>query len=136
VARLDAQLAGLDIVEVAGEGGLPVDTVAGVYFGVGGRLALGWLSQQIVALPARSHWQGLARLAMRSDLSSLARELARSVLKDAGAERDAAALIERWSGQRGFRLGRCQQLLGELQPLARLDPSMLAVLLRELRALV
>ncbi|RVT49752.1 NAD-glutamate dehydrogenase [Rubrivivax albus] len=136
VARLDAQLSGLDIVEVAGELGLPVDTVAGVYFGVGGRLALGWLSQQIVALPARSHWQGLARLAMRSDLSSLARELARSVLKDAGAERDAAALIEHWSGQRGFRLGRCQQLLGELQPLARLDPSMLAVLLRELRALV
>ena len=136
VARLDAQLAGLDIVEVAGELGLPVDTVAGVYFGVGGRLALGWLSQQIVALPARSHWQGLARLAMRSDLSSLARELARSVLEDAAAERDAPALIERWSAQRGFRLDRCHQLLADLQPLARLDMAMLSVLLRELRSLV
>ncbi len=136
VARLDAQLSGLDIVEVASELGLPVDTVAGVYFGVGGRLALGWLSQQIVALPARSHWQGLARLAMRSDLSSLARELARSVLKDAGAERETETLIERWSAQRGFRLGRCRQLLADLQPLARLDMAMLSVLLRELRSLV
>jgi glutamate dehydrogenase len=136
VARLDAQLAGLDIVEVAGEGGLPVDTVAGVYFGVGGRLALGWLSQQIVALPARSHWQGLARLAMRSDLSSLARELARSVLRDAGGDRDAPALIGRWSARRGFRLDRCHQLLADLQPLARLDMAMLSVLLRELRSLV
>jgi glutamate dehydrogenase len=136
VARLDAQLSGLDIVEVASELALPVDTVAGVYFGVGGRLALGWLSQQIVALPARSHWQGLARLAMRSDLSSLARELARSVLKDAGTERETETLIERWSAQRGFRLNRCRQLLADLQPLARLDMAMLSVLLRELRSLV
>jgi glutamate dehydrogenase len=136
VARLDAQLAGFDIVEVGSELGQPVETVARVYFGVGGRLALGWLSQQIVALPSRSHWQGLARLAMRSDLSSLARELARSVLKDAGAERDAPTLIERWESQRRFRLDRCHQLLADLQPLARLDQSMLSVLLRELRALV
>ncbi|MCB1995809.1 MAG: NAD-glutamate dehydrogenase, partial [Rhodoferax sp.] len=78
----------------------------------------------------------LARLAMRSDLSSLARELARSVLKEAGAERDAAALIERWASQRGFRMDRCRQLLADLQPLARLDQSMLSVLLRELRSLV
>jgi glutamate dehydrogenase len=136
VARLDAQLAGFDIVEVGAELGQPVETVAGVYFGVGGRLEFGWLSQQIVALPARSHWQGLARLAMRSDLSSLARELARSVLKDAGTERDAATLIERWSAQRSFRLDRCRQLLADLRPLSTLDMSMLSVLLRELRSLV
>ena len=51
VARLDAQASGLDIVEVAAECGANIDTVAGVYFGVGGRLGLGWVSQQIVALP-------------------------------------------------------------------------------------
>ena len=80
VARLDGQVAGLDIVQLAGELAAPVETVAGVYFGVGGRLELGWLAQQIAALPADSHWQALARVAMRDDLSSLARKLARSVL--------------------------------------------------------
>jgi glutamate dehydrogenase len=70
VARLDAQVAGLDIVEVGAESGATVDTVAGVYFGVGGRLDLGWLSQQIATLAADNHWQALARVAMRDDLSS------------------------------------------------------------------
>ena len=59
---------------------------------------LGWLSQQIVALPADSHWQGLARLAMRSDLSSLARELARSVLQGRRRRARGRALIERLGG--------------------------------------
>ncbi len=58
VARLDAQVAGLDIVEVGAEIGAEVETVAGVYFGVGGRLDLGWVSQQIAALPAASPLAG------------------------------------------------------------------------------
>jgi glutamate dehydrogenase len=140
VARLEAQLSGLDIVEVGAELQVPVETVAGVYFGVGGRLKLGWLAQQIAALPADSHWQGLARLAMRSDLSSLARELARSVLrgqlKGRSSVAEPAALIGGWEQQRDFQLNRCLQLLGDLKPLSALDMAMLSVLLRELRALV
>ena len=138
VARLDALAAALDIVEVAAELGVEVDDVAGVYFGVGGRLELGWLSQQVVQLPADTHWQRLARLAMRSDLSALARELAHSVLRaGAGAApADAAARIAAWEGQREFQLTRCRQLLADLRPTPVLDMSMLSVLLRELRALV
>jgi len=139
-ARLDAQVAGLDIVEVAEDMASTIETVAGVYFGVGGRLSLGWLSQQISGLASDSHWQGLARVAMGNDLSSLARELAHSVLKS-GARAgqrpaDAKALIEAWQAQREFKLARCHQLLADLKPLATLDMAMLSVLLRELRALV
>ena len=136
VARLDAQGAGLDIVEVAAEADIDIGTVAGVYFGVGGRRELGWLSQQIDALPADSHWQALARLAMRRDLSSLARELARSVLKGSAPGSDATALIDAWEVQREFTLARCRQLVADLKPLATLDMAMLSVLLREMRALV
>ncbi len=136
VARLDAQAAGLDIVEIASESGLDIETVAGAYFGVGGRLSLGWVSQQIVALPVDSHWQALARLAMRSDLSSLARELARSVLKGVKGPAEADSLIRDWEGQREFKLKRGRQLLSDLRALSSLDMAMLSVLLRELRALV
>jgi len=135
VARLESLFSGLDIVEVSGETGRPVETVAGVYFGVGGRLDLGWLSHQIGALPAETHWQGLARVALRDDLSSLARALASSVLRGGDASA-APALIERWESQRPFQLGRCRQLLADLKPAASLDMAMLSVLLRELRALV
>ena len=138
VARLDAQRAALDIVEVAAELQTAIETVGGVYFGVGGRLELGWLGHQIAALPVDTHWQGLARLAMRNDLSSLARELTRSALKGEGRSSvaEAEALIDAWQAQREFKLNRCRQLLTDLKPLPVLDMAMLSVLLRELRTLV
>jgi glutamate dehydrogenase len=73
---------------------------------------------------------------MRNDLTSLARELARSVLTGADVKADASALIDRWQAQREFKLARARQLLSDLQPLSSLDMAMLSVLLRELRALV
>jgi len=136
VARLDAQVAGLDIVEVAAEVGAPVETVSGVYFGVGGRLDLGWVAQQIAALPADDHWQALARVAMRDDLSSLARELARSVLRGVASPAGPDGLIAAWESERDFKLARCRQLLSDLRPTKALDMAMLSVLLRELRSLV
>jgi glutamate dehydrogenase len=138
VARLDAQMAALDIVEVGAEIGAAVGSVAGIYFGVGGRLDLGWLSEQIGQLPADSHWQGLARVAMRDDLSSLARALARSVLRtgEAAPAAQPSAMMGAWEAQREFQLARCRQLLSDLRPTPALDMAMLSVLLRELRSLV
>jgi glutamate dehydrogenase len=136
VARLDTSFAALDIVEAGLDSGAPVDTVAGVYFGVGGRLDLGWVSQQIATLTADSHWQGLARVALRDDLSSLAGSLARSVLQSGAPGQDAQALIAAWEAQRLFQLRRCSDLLADLKPAGALDMAMLSVLLRELRALV
>ena len=93
---------------------------------------------QIGKLPANSHWQGLARVAMRDDLSALARALARSVLHTGTASSSAkpAALIDAWEAQREFQLARCRQLLADLKPAPALDMAMLSVLLRELRSLV
>jgi glutamate dehydrogenase len=138
VARLEPQFSALDIVEVSGATNSAIDTVAGVYFGVGGKLDLGWLSHEIATLRADTHWQGLARVALRDDLSALARGLATSVLRGADGQRDAspAALIAAWEGQRAFQLTRCRQLLADLKPAATLDLAMLSVLLRELRALI
>ncbi len=135
VARLDALFAGLDIVEVAGETGYEVGTVAGVYFGVGGRLDLHWLSQQIASMPAATHWQGLARVALRDDLSSLSRGLAGAVLRLSPQLKSSQALILAWEAQRQFQLRRCDQLLADLKPTPALDLAMLSVLLREFRAL-
>ena len=112
---------------MSAETGATVETVAGVYFGVGGRLDLGWLSQQIRRLNAASHWQGLARVALRDDLTLLARALANSVLRaeaadasdaahpaDATAGSGAPARIAAWQAKREFQLARCGQLLAEL----------------------
>ena len=136
VARLDAQFSGLDIVEIGADTGRSVDTVASVYFGLGGRLELGWLSQQIVALPSVERWQGLARVALRNELPSVARGLAKAVLAERPGLDDTEALLAAWEAKRAFGLSRCHQLIAEMRPAAGLDLAMVSVALRELRALI
>jgi glutamate dehydrogenase len=136
VARMDAQVSGLDIVEVSAETGTAVETVASIYFGVGGLLDLGWMSHQIAVLPTDSHWQALARVAMRNDLSSLARDLTRSVLTAGASAGDAGKQIEHWQAQQAAQLARCQQVLADVKPAPVVDMAMLSVLLRETRSLV
>jgi hypothetical protein len=97
VARLDASFSALDIVEVS------LDTARGRH---GGRRLLrrrraagprlGVAADR--ALTADSHWQGLARVALRDDLSALAGSLARSVLQSASARPGAEALDRRVGG--------------------------------------
>ncbi|MBN8442466.1 MAG: NAD-glutamate dehydrogenase [Thauera sp.] len=136
IAQLGELFSALDIVEIGAETGRTVDTVAGVYFGLGGRLELGWLSQQIATLPADSRWAALARVAQRDALSRVARGLAQSVLALSPAEADTAALIEAWEAQREVPLARCRQLLAELRPNPTLDLAMVSVSLQQLRALI
>ena len=136
IAELGEHFSGLDIVEIGAETGRSVDTVGGVYFGLGGRLDLGWLSQQIAALPAGTRWAALARVAQRDALSRVARGLAQSVLVPNPSETDPAALIAGWEAQREVALSRCRQLLAELRPNPALDLAMVSVSLQQLRALI
>ncbi|KAI5913226.1 NAD-glutamate dehydrogenase [Thauera sp. 2A1] len=136
VAQLDAQFSALDIVEIAGDTARSVETVAEVYFGLGGRLDLGWLSHQIGAMPAAGHWTALARVALRDDLTALAHGLTQSVLDLNPQEHDTGTLLAAWEAHRDAHLARYRQLLAELRPAATLDLAMLSVSLRQLRALI
>ena len=125
----------LDIVEIATETKRSVENVAGVYFGVGGRLDLSWLRKQIGGLPVDSHWQTLAKAALRDDVSGLQRELTSRVLKLSPKVKEPDALIKEWEAHNKSVLGRSHQVLADLQSAGNLDLSMLSVALRELRNL-
>jgi glutamate dehydrogenase len=125
----------LDIVEIAIETKRSVEEVAGVYFGVGGRLDLSWLRKQIGGLPADSHWQTLAKAALSDDVSCLQRELTSLILKLSPEKKVPDALIKKWETKNDSALGRSRQMLAELQSAGNLDLSMLSVALRELRNL-
>ncbi len=93
LVRFDPLYSALDIAEVATETKRSVGEVAGVYFVVGGRLNLSWLHKQIGGLPADSHWQALAKAALRDEFSDLQRELTSLVLKLGPPARVPDALI-------------------------------------------
>ena len=135
IAGIDELYAALDLVMVAEETGRPEALAASVYFALGDRFDLHWLSQQISALPADTHWQALARTALRDDLSTQARNLAAVVLRNAPQIDAVDELIAIWAAGRQFQIERCRQLFADLRSADLIDMSMLSVLLRELRSL-
>ena len=136
VARVDAMYSVLDIVEISQELKREVALAAAVYFALAGKLGLRWLSGQVTNLPYESHWQAMARAAMRDDLANLQRQLAGCVLKHSPELVDPAALIDAWEKHHSKALARMREVMADLQSARESDLAMLSVMLRELRVLV
>ncbi len=135
VASLDPLFAALDIVEVASAKQQPVERVAGIYFDLATRLGLPELRDQIAALPADQHWQGLARGAMLDDLASLQCAITGEALNGFDESVASDKLVGVWQSRNQRAIERTQQLLAELKNAPTMDVSMLSVALRELRHL-
>jgi glutamate dehydrogenase len=124
----------LDIAEIAEARKLPLEPTAEVHTGVGERLGLDRMRQQIELLPAESFWQGLAKLALADDLSDLQRSIALEAL--GRHQGDAKQVLDAWEQGNRQALERAQRLLVELRETPVGDLAMLSVALRELRNLV
>jgi glutamate dehydrogenase len=133
VASADTLPAALDLVEVAEALGRDVRAVAEVYFGLGGRLEFPWLRARIAGLPAESHWQTLARAALRDDLAGMQRNLTADLLRGAGAAADAGRAIAAWEEANRPLLERFRQVHADLRAQQTLDLAMVSVAMRELR---
>ena len=135
VAGLDELYSALDLVELTDETGRDQRTAAMVYYALGGRFDLHWLGHQISSLSADTHWQSLARTALRDDLSLQARNLAANVLRLSPDLTDPVELMNAWETQRGTQIERSQQLFADIKGSPSIDMPMLSVTLRELRNL-
>jgi glutamate dehydrogenase len=130
VAALDALFSALDIVEVADSLKRDIDAVARVHFALAGELDFPWLRAVIGRLPVDSHWDTLAKAALRDDLASLLRALSEDVLSASDTNPIAA-----WKSRNAVRHERFQQILTDLRAVESPDLAMLSVALRELRNL-
>jgi glutamate dehydrogenase len=136
VARLDAMYSVLDIVEISQETKRPVELSASVYFALVGKLKLRWVAAQISSLPSDTHWQSMARAAIRDDLANLQRQLTTGVLGLSPSLDDSAKLIGAWEQHHAKALTRMYEVVEDLKKARETDLAMLSVLLRELRVLV
>jgi glutamate dehydrogenase len=125
-----------DIVETAAATAQDVAAVAHVYFALGDRLALDWLSRRIAALPAEGHWQGLARGALRDDVAGLQRALTIDVLHEASGAVGAEAWLAAWESAHRTARERALKVVEEVRGAPTPDLAMVSVALRELRNLV
>lgn len=133
VAASDGLFAALDIAEIAEATGRSLAEVGEVHFGLGARLGLGKLRQQISALASDSYWQSLAKVALGDDLADLQRAITHEVVSE--GQGGAAQMLAAWETRARSAIERAQRLLVELGDAKTADLAMLSVALRELRNL-
>jgi glutamate dehydrogenase len=135
VASLGTMFAVFDIVEVAEESGLDVESVAAVHFQLGDRLQLHWLRDRIVELPRDDRWRALARAALRDDLYGLHRALTAEVLRSSRDGRDPGARVSAWI-EANPASDRTMQTLADIRVGRTYDMTTLPVAVREVRNLI
>jgi glutamate dehydrogenase len=134
VGAADRLFNALDIAEIAEAGQSPLEATSEVHFGIGERLGLEKLRQQIEQLPADNHWHNLAKIALADDLADLQRSIAQDAVSGhSGAAGDKLAA---WEARNPAAFARAKRLVSELADAATADLAMLSVALRELRNLV
>jgi glutamate dehydrogenase len=133
LAGFEALPAALDLVEVGEALGRDVESVASAYFALGGRLEFPWLRAKVAGLPAASHWQTLAKAALRDDLAGMQRRLTADALRAAGGKGEVQQAIAAWEQGNRTLLERFRQVHADLDAHQNLDLAMISVAMKELR---
>jgi glutamate dehydrogenase len=136
VAALRFLAPALDVVEVGQRLGRLVEEVGSVYFALGERLELDWLSARIEALPRDDRWQTLARAALRDDWAALRATLTAEVLAHRGESGSVPDVVESWIAGHRTAAERFLLVLDDIRGVASPDLATLSVAMREARALV
>ncbi len=134
-AGFDAMFNALDIVEVADALKRDIETVSRIHFALAGELDFPWLRACIGTLTSETHWQTLAKAALRDDLASMLRALSSDALRTSASGSDVAALIGAWKSRNSVLYERFRQVLADLRASGVADYAMLSVAMRELRNL-
>ena len=136
VAGLGGLFSALEIVEVAGVTGAPLEEVAAVYHAIGARLQLQWLREEVTALPRDNRWQTLARAALRDELYGVHSALAREALETGPPGLDPEGRAEAWHAQNRAGVDRALQVLSDIRMGGLSSLETLSVALREVRNLI
>ncbi|WP_150912884.1 NAD-glutamate dehydrogenase [Marinobacter halotolerans] len=122
----------LGIIEAHEATGMPLKTVANLYYDLGDKLDLNWFARAIANLVPASHWQALARESFREDLDWQQRALTTGVLRIAGKPDDVGVCVDGWMKRHESLVHRWKTMLAELKGVREPEYAMFSVALREL----
>ncbi|TNF86048.1 MAG: NAD-glutamate dehydrogenase [Gammaproteobacteria bacterium] len=125
-ARASRLADALSIIDAADTTGLDAIAVGEVFVALSDRLQTDWLSDQLAALTASSHWQAMERDALLDDVMTQQGLLAVSVLTDADGDLDA------WLQSRERFVNEWRRVIGDAQHATQQDFSMFAMTCRKL----
>jgi glutamate dehydrogenase len=131
---LDAQNSALDLVELAAASKVSITDAAQVYFGMGARLGLDWIHQQVEALHSDGSWQAVARAGLRNSVFQSQRLLTREALAQPGRI-SPAGRIETWITANASNLAQWERMQADMRTAGKADFATLSVGAEALRRL-
>jgi len=123
----------LDVVETAARRDTDVLRVATVFFGLGEKLSLKWLRENVAKLPVDGQWHAHARGNLRDELYSQHRRLADRVLE---AFPDSNNPVDSWIEINAAGVGQITDMMNDMQDLPLLDYATASVAVRSLNQLL
>jgi glutamate dehydrogenase len=135
-ACLDILFAALNVIVVARNTDVEIESATDVYFELGFALALDWLHQRIQALPALDHWDRGARAMLRDELNGELRVLAAEVLRSTDGVKSSQERVQAWLEQKHSAVAHYLSVIADLKSSGKTDLAMLTVAVREVRSLV
>jgi glutamate dehydrogenase len=102
------------MAEIARQSDEPIEKVARIFYELGEALDLGWLRDQIEALPVEGHWHAQARGSLLDELNQQHRALAQQVLSmGVDASGDVSA-VQAWLQRDDATLQHTRSMLAEI----------------------
>lgn len=132
IAASAAKFSVLDIISASLEHGFNPRIFAQVYFLLGSNLELGWLRASIVAQTEESHWDALAKAALRDDIDWQQRLLTSNVMLMYPGQEDISKMVRDWLALHDTLVSRWKEMLIELRSSNMIEFVKYAVAVREL----
>ncbi|MFJ4028867.1 NAD-glutamate dehydrogenase [Paenarthrobacter sp. NPDC089989] len=129
----------LDISAIAEELQEPVEAVAEVYFAVFERISAIPLLEHITMLSRDTHWESLARAALRDDMYLVLADMTKAVVRHTPRSSTVSDPVERimdWERGNIEQLARIQETIQEAIKPGPMDIAALSVAVKLLRAMV
>jgi len=123
----------LDVVETAARRDCDVADVARVFFGLGNRLCLKWLRENVEKLTVEGQWHAHARGNLRDELYCQHRKLAGRVLE---AFPDSKDPVNSWMEANNDDVERVSLMMDDMQNLPIMDYATVSVAVRSLDQLL
>ncbi|TGG95742.1 NAD-glutamate dehydrogenase [Natronospirillum operosum] len=131
LATCDHLYHGIAIIGVASQLKVSLERAAQTFFLLGDKLALNQFGGALSAMPVGTHWQAMAREALRDDLEQQQQRLTWGVLnEDDGG--DLEATLERWTQLHQPLVDRWLRIVREILATSEPEFSMYSVATREL----
>jgi len=122
----------LDVINIAENSKLNIDTVASLYYAVGSELKLGWFRGEISSQPVNNHWDALTRSACRDDVDYYQSAITKVILKVSDKSLELDEKLKVWLENNEPLVDRWNNLLLDIKSSPNNEFTKFSIAIREL----